>query len=99
MVNQMKDKMKILHLEIGRCIDCPYCNYVPKSDNFDFICKHPEIVKKNIIFDNKTIPKWCPLPNKDEEVVTCSVCNKECVPDTNCVGNWICPDELCEVHK
>ena len=33
-----------------------------------------------------------------EEVVGCSCCEKNCVPDPDCKGNWLCPDKDCEVH-
>ena len=34
-----------------------------------------------------------------EEKVNCCVCNKECVRDPDCEGNWLCPDKKCSVHK
>ena len=36
---------------------------------------------------------------EDESPVPCSVCFKECIKDPDCVGNWLCPDKNCNVHK
>ena len=73
--------MKKLSLEIERCDDCPYVEYLEDVSNFSsgndvpgYICTHPDMKRHNAFimtetewFDHKCIPipTQCPLPNKE----------------------------------
>ena len=50
--------MKVLHLEIKRCTDCPYQGY--DDERARYWCS-----RIGDWIDKINIPDWCPLPNKE----------------------------------
>ena len=74
--------MKKLSLEIERCDDCPYVEYLEDVGNFKedddrpgYICNHPDMKRCNAFImseddwceeDCIPIPAHCPLPNKED---------------------------------
>ena len=53
--------MKVLHLEISDCGDCPYCIYDDYKAPADYHCK-----KTDNVIPAKGIEASCPLPDKEE---------------------------------
>lgn len=56
----------------------------------------------SIWFVNKTTGKKMFLSFgecESEDIISCCVCGKDCIPDPDCLGNWLCPDKNCSVHK
>ena len=53
---------KIFVGEAEKCWDCPYCGFFGSPENGGIKCVWsgtPRVIK-----DAKTIPSWCPLPDK-----------------------------------
>lgn len=61
--------MKIVHMEINACADCPYSHLVEFNCH---IYDYYECIKTNkkICYEDELtmdyIPDWCPLPDKPE---------------------------------
>jgi len=63
--------MKIIHLEIDTCSECPYCTYDADYDCVKDSGYDCNLSGKRIVDENKykgkniLIPDWCELPTKD----------------------------------
>lgn len=74
--------MKKLSLEIERCDDCPYIEYLEDVTNFKayddrpgYVCNHPDMKQHNAFIMTEDdwldancipIPDDCPLPDKED---------------------------------
>jgi hypothetical protein len=65
----VEDKIKVLHMEVSMCNDCPHCDahsedcvahaYCTK------VCRHlPANGKEGTEIMAMNFPEWCPLPDK-----------------------------------
>jgi len=65
---------KVLHLDIFRCDDCPYCRYEETDEDAKghYVCTEAKLGADHIInaedwFSKNEVPlpSWCPLSDKD----------------------------------
>lgn len=63
-------KVKIIHLEITKCNDCPYRRYNSDLDCYE--CSHEyesQYIRPNLLWEDQFIkgfPEWCPLEDRNE---------------------------------
>ena len=62
----MATKIRLRLVAIAYCSDCPYSTRMAKPPSDWIACGHPDMNECRACPD-RSIPKWCPLPVKEEK--------------------------------